>query len=160
MGEGGVSKWLPIGTNCLTVGTLKALNIGLRLRLLALPGKWRGLLFPHTGALQRKGEVKLCDQNPCQNCGLESWERGRGANVEVLRTVPELHQRQGGWGSRRRGGSRGHSYSIWCRQLGPRGWRIRWRGNTWGLDRAQAPLQAKVWFGTVLREELSGKEWL
>ena len=39
MGEGGVSKWLPIGTNCLTVGTLKALNIGLRLRLLALPGK-------------------------------------------------------------------------------------------------------------------------
>merc|ERR1740123_2576015 len=39
VGEGGVSKWLPIGTNCLTVRTLKALNIWLRLGLLALPCK-------------------------------------------------------------------------------------------------------------------------
>ena len=39
MGEGGVSKWLAIGTNRLTVRALKALNVWLRLGLLALPCK-------------------------------------------------------------------------------------------------------------------------
>merc|ERR1719239_939919 len=37
VGEGGVSKRLPIGTNRLPIRALKALNIWLRLGLLALP---------------------------------------------------------------------------------------------------------------------------
>jgi len=51
MGEGGMSKGLPVGTNSFTVRALKALNVGLRLCLLTFPCERRGLLLPHTSAL-------------------------------------------------------------------------------------------------------------
>ena len=137
MGEGWVSKWLTIGADCFTVRALKALHVGLCLRLLTLSCKWRGLLLPYTCALQQEGEVKLCDQNP-SDLRFREWER-------MLRSgsAPELHRKREGWDSRRHGGSHGHSYSIWCRLSGPRGWKIHWHGNTWGLVPAQAPLQNK-----------------
>ena len=62
MGEGGMSKGLPVGTNSFTVRALKALNVGLRLCLLTFPCERRGLLLPHTSALQRNRKVKLPDQ--------------------------------------------------------------------------------------------------
>ena len=75
-----------------------------------------------------------------QICGLES---GREERMLRSGSAPELHRKREGWDSRRHGGSHGHSYSIWCRLSGPRGWKIHWHGNTWGLVPAQAPLQNK-----------------
>lgn len=51
VGEGGVSQGDAIRSNGLTLGTLKAINVGLGSVSLALPGEGGSLLLPDAGSL-------------------------------------------------------------------------------------------------------------